>query len=567
MATRIRKSKPANGVVPRRTLRTIRASTMTEFINRTGVGVEVGIGTSRASVAGNCVEATRIASSSGPYSPLNGSSGAGSSDGQGMFMCRHRGKLCLDLMMVGGTQIPDNVPFALEGHGDHAYATNSGFQISESLQLAKVDHEPSGCLEVDRKERFGRLPNSKRTSDSTPDMIPPKKPRSDLNQHTSHCGGRDEQEGNCSDSTRKPVDPDRDDASQGLSFACPYYRWDPVAHQSCLNYRLNRIRDVKQHLQRRHYSRHFYCPTCLETFLTLSCRDVHIRSRECTTSASLQKPENIDGVSQTARDRLKERVNRAVKPAEQWFAVWDILFGDAVDRQAVDPYIGSMVRETLRMVRVFWDSHAPKILPKFLESQPKKIEDPGHLQDILNKLFHKVGTEFEGSLNLPTTTGVCPSPTAVEGSSEPVVREIEADYSTSSASSSGTHLPYLGPQWDLGDPEEFHSQMIDSNSTMLAPSLVGTPPSSEYREEGPGVDQDTSSMSLYFRGMGSCGITGVPSLSPTYSFCDTSLPQFVQQQAVHYHHNFEFGQGSEQVDVEGRSLDWIGVRHRSGEWH
>ncbi|KAK4208576.1 hypothetical protein QBC37DRAFT_296363, partial [Rhypophila decipiens] len=159
------------------------------------------------------------------------------------------------------------------------------------------------------------------------------------------------------------ADDDDDESNRGaqtLSFACPYYRLNPVAHQQCLNYTLKRIRDMKQHLARRHYGPTFYCPACHRAFATIKIRDDHIRGRTCEPRSSPTN-NNIDGVSPTAQELLKQRVDRTVSAEEQWHAVYEILFGKPGARR-VDPYIRSVVRETLSMVRAFLRTTGSKII-------------------------------------------------------------------------------------------------------------------------------------------------------------------------------------------------------------
>jgi len=58
------------------------------------------------------------------------------------------------------------------------------------------------------------------------------------------------------------------------TFACPFFKKDVVRYHTCGERELKRIKDVKQHLERRHYIR-YYCPRCW-----LKWND-HLRASSC----------------------------------------------------------------------------------------------------------------------------------------------------------------------------------------------------------------------------------------------------------------------------------------------
>lgn len=569
MATRMKKkSKSLNGhgVVARENSNQ-RALTRAGSTPKLGAGV--GIRTNRARVAGNYVDASileraigrRVGSPPETDSPFTGSSGAATPESRGNILLGNDAQISLGWMMVELGRSPDDLAFDLENPGNHL------FQHLDPSLWAEMGCQSPTFLERDGEGSSGRPSTSKRISDSTPDMLS-MQPRSLSNpiQHTSHYG-RNEDNGNCSDTTSKPVDPERDEASQGLPFACPYFRLNPVKHETCLNYRLMRIRDVKQHLQRRHYIT-FYCPTCFHEFLNLSRRDDHIRSRDCLTPEAHPTFSNIDGVSRQTQSLLKGRVNRAVKPAEQWHAVWDILFGDSVDKP-VDPYVRSVVRETFRMVRTFWRSTGPTILRRFLQSGTKEIEDPGYLEDIIYRLFHEVETQFEGRLNSPTTGSSSQPSTALQGSIEPVVAfkseasQESGEELSASPRSSGILAWDWERQWDADGPGMFRSPTIDSTTTdnTFISNLDGTPAPSEFREQDMTQDEHDEFLmgGFHHRGIGAWDTTATTALLPPTSFSDTSLDLLTQQgHDAGYHRKLETGHVLEQGDLDNLPVypDW-----------
>ncbi|KAH8654759.1 hypothetical protein BGZ61DRAFT_467387 [Ilyonectria robusta] len=105
---------------------------------------------------------------------------------------------------------------------------------------------------------------------------------------------------------------DVDDKS--LLLACPYYKKDKFKHKLCLrDFKLKRIKDVKQHLCRKHIQPHF-CPLCGQEFETKGDERDHIRTQSC----SRQEYQEPEGITDDHKDKFSSR----------WFTVWDIVFPD-----------------------------------------------------------------------------------------------------------------------------------------------------------------------------------------------------------------------------------------------
>ncbi|KAI9146953.1 hypothetical protein HJFPF1_12982 [Paramyrothecium foliicola] len=82
------------------------------------------------------------------------------------------------------------------------------------------------------------------------------------------------------------------------NFACPFYKYSPTGHSACSDRRLSRVRDVKQHILRRH---------------NYSCSAQETMPYYKTTKKQLEK-------------LSRSRVNRAKSQVEQWYDIWDIIF-------------------------------------------------------------------------------------------------------------------------------------------------------------------------------------------------------------------------------------------------
>jgi hypothetical protein len=171
-------------------------------------------------------------------------------------------------------------------------------------------------------------------------------------------------------------------------FACPFWKMDPTHHMDCLTRRLTRIRDVKQHLQRKHYQSTFYCPICCKQFTGPRDRDEHVRFQSCKTRA-LTGTDKHDFVSQEAQGRLKHRLSRSASPEKQWYTVWDILFWDKPRPES--PYLGAMLEEASAMIRDFWQRECSEIVRRFLDTRPERAScDRATLKQLLSDLIDEI---------------------------------------------------------------------------------------------------------------------------------------------------------------------------------
>ncbi len=128
-----------------------------------------------------------------------------------------------------------------------------------------------------------------------------------------------------------------------LFFACPFYRKSPNVHPKCGFYGLRRIRDVKQHLIRRHL-RPPYCPCCYGIFPTEPQRDDHVRAKQCESRSLIE----FDGVTLEQQDALKRRSDSKQTAEAQWFTMWDILFPNTTRPSSA--YLGTEISEQMLLV-------------------------------------------------------------------------------------------------------------------------------------------------------------------------------------------------------------------------
>ncbi|KAK0381380.1 hypothetical protein CLIM01_01241 [Colletotrichum limetticola] len=157
--------------------------------------------------------------------------------------------------------------------------------------------------------------------------------------------------------------PATDKNDNDLSLACPFYKADKRTHNRCSLLQLSRIRDVKQHLYRKHMQPH-YCSRCGRQFETQTEERCHTRQQDCSKRAN-QPP---DGITQDQQKELKERVDRKLAVKEQWFAVWTIVFPDTPPPDS--PYVYSPTREVATNMRNYWQETKAEMLVNHADRMP-----------------------------------------------------------------------------------------------------------------------------------------------------------------------------------------------------
>jgi hypothetical protein len=136
---------------------------------------------------------------------------------------------------------------------------------------------------------------------------------------------------------------------QSLSLACPFYKKNVRQYQACLGFHLRRIKDVKQHIYRKHSHPDYYCSRCFTVFGNATLRDQHTRHAGC-----LIKPDQqFDGITDQQKKSLKQYVSRSKCVEEQWFETWDIIFPGC--HRPASVYVGNYMEEAMPLFRAAWD--------------------------------------------------------------------------------------------------------------------------------------------------------------------------------------------------------------------
>lgn len=219
----------------------------------------------------------------------------------------------------------------------------------------------------------------------------------------------------------------------GVTFSCPYLKKDSVKHGECAKYMLSRIRDVKQHLARRHQMP-IYCPRCIKTFHDEDSRDEHNRNEDCERS-KLGKPE---GITKAQKEALGKKAQANQSQEQQWYGIFDILFPGHPRPES--PYIDSALFRNAFAFQSFLRSNGPRILSSILESSGAVTWNPPPYSQTDEQVWREqvLGQAFQLIFERWATTG------AVTNSSQ----SRDASNGTVAADTAGqsSTLSMLGPQ-------------------------------------------------------------------------------------------------------------------------
>ncbi|KAK3314013.1 hypothetical protein B0H66DRAFT_449378, partial [Apodospora peruviana] len=138
-------------------------------------------------------------------------------------------------------------------------------------------------------------------------------------------------------------------------LACPYWKREPQRSRDCCKLKLKRIRDVKQHLHRRH-TPGFYCEVCYAIFPDDDSHQDHILLSQCRRQPNTQ----LDGISHAQQRALSRKSNPSLTEEEQWFDIWKILF--PAFQHPFSAYIDAELSADLCLFREHWQRTGHEVL-------------------------------------------------------------------------------------------------------------------------------------------------------------------------------------------------------------
>jgi hypothetical protein len=133
----------------------------------------------------------------------------------------------------------------------------------------------------------------------------------------------------------------------------------------CSRLHLLRIRDVKQHLNRRHYHTG-HCAVCGFELEDAQRRDDHLRNN--STCRPPPGRAAVEGVTESQRMALARRSNRALDEQSQWFSIWKILFPDAPCPSSPYLPVSTRLGDVLNVFNDYWEAHRETLVAEAVQS-------------------------------------------------------------------------------------------------------------------------------------------------------------------------------------------------------
>jgi hypothetical protein len=268
-----------------------------------------------------------------------------------------------------------------------------------------------------------------------------------------HCEGSDSEREESSGRGRphKPAKKHKATRNSEPIFACPHFKKDPNRYGCCFKYKLSRIRDVKQHLRRRHSAQH---------------------EEGCEASSSDAEQEVTDKLTHQQSENLKKPVGRMLTPEEQWYVIWDTVYPGFAKPNS--PYLESRLAEELNAFQSFYHSHGYAIVSEIAHGHGIVfVEDDRHrLNLVLTAALDRVLEGFRSGGQLQSLTN---RPCGQEGSND------------NNISSSWDSTDFGTSIFDFGDESpnsgNFSTEGEASNADNLYSSMEALPTCLDEQED------------------------------------------------------------------------------------
>ncbi|KAK1487821.1 hypothetical protein CTAM01_11667 [Colletotrichum tamarilloi] len=232
------------------------------------------------------------------------------------------------------------------------------------------------CCQKTTVQGEGKVPTRKRARGPANQQQPPSRKRQAVSQRQGEESNEDDNDQSSDDDLERHGPEDgKDDTGAGdmdLKYlACPLFRKDPRRYAACAKSRLRRIRDVKQHLRRKHTRPEYYCPTCWETYSGPDERDAHLIQRSCNGPEGSGPP----WISREQDTLLEGRVPNG-STAQQWFSVWDIVCPGQTRPEPPFCFLGRMVEDISTFRRELWETKGSEIIEDLVSQREATLQEP-----------------------------------------------------------------------------------------------------------------------------------------------------------------------------------------------
>jgi hypothetical protein len=141
-----------------------------------------------------------------------------------------------------------------------------------------------------------------------------------------------------------------------VSWACPYFKRNPVKYYECVSLKMSKISYVTQHLKRRHTISNPYCPRCRDEFKTFDERDNHAARGNC----------QIRDLVNSGKMTLDQKANiakcgvRGKSDESKWLMMWNVLFPNIPTPDS--PYVQHPFIEALQSMRFFYQNQGSEFV-------------------------------------------------------------------------------------------------------------------------------------------------------------------------------------------------------------
>lgn len=172
------------------------------------------------------------------------------------------------------------------------------------------------------------------------------------------------------------------------AIACPFLKKSPERYRCCQKYSFQRIKEVKQHLRRRHMVNGFFCLRCQMPFESHSELMLHIKQgRACKAQEPLH-----DLITEHQRLLLQQYPSRGKSLEQQWYDVWDIIFPGLP--RPKDIYVQTEAEETIKSLWNFWHEKKRDILGEVFESKSSSTTVGAEVYHVFDRVMQSTLNRF-----------------------------------------------------------------------------------------------------------------------------------------------------------------------------
>ncbi|KAK1493284.1 hypothetical protein CTAM01_09428 [Colletotrichum tamarilloi] len=171
-------------------------------------------------------------------------------------------------------------------------------------------------------------------------------------------------------------------------LACPFGKMSPSKYSACSRFQLKRIRDVKQHLKRKH-APDDYCNRCLRIFDDEESLTQHVSQPDGFGCQLAPEGRALEGITHTQSRDLSRKANAELSEEQQWFAIWDIVFPQKPRPESA--YLDSAFAMQVCLFREHCARHAEPLLVQNLRAAG--LLDEGRLVADQEQLLRRVISE------------------------------------------------------------------------------------------------------------------------------------------------------------------------------